>query len=187
MLNIEQTTKDDWLKNIPERVGNYLAGFADGEGSFIVALTKREDYVLGWKVIMVFNISQRDQTVLNLFKRYLGCGRMQYRKDGVWYFIISNPRAIHERVIPFFKRFSFFSLTKKKNFSVFQQVGKIMVKGGHYTQEGLQKVMELREQLNVGAGRKRKYEISHYKKWLSENPQRLYARVKYRPKHLGKL
>lgn len=177
--------ENDWLRKIPERVGNYLAGFADGEGSFVVSLVKRDDYVLGWKVVMIFNVSQRDKTVLTLFKRYWGSGRFQYRKDGVWYYIVSNPRAILERVIPFFKRFSFFSSTKKKNFSIFQQIAKIMSENGHYSQEGLQKIIELREILNVGKGRKRKYEMCHYQQWLTENPQRLYAKVKYRPKYLG--
>jgi hypothetical protein len=182
----ENNQDTQWLQNIPDRIGDYLAGFADGEGSFVVSLVKRSDYVLGWKPVMIFNVSQRDKTVLVLFKRYLGCGRFQYRKDGVWYYVVSNPRAITERVIPFFKRFSFFSATKKKNFSIFQKVASIMLTGGHYTQEGLNDIIELREQLNVGKGRKRKYEKNHYQQWLAENPQRLYARVKYRPKHLGR-
>ena len=176
---------NDWLRKIPERTGNYLAGFADGEGSFNVSLVKRSDYVLGWKVVIIFNISQRDKTVLTLFKKILGCGRFQYREDGVWYYIVSNPRSIQERVIPFFRRFSFFSATKKTNFSVFQKIARIMANGGQYTQQGLEQIISLRENLNEGRGRTRKYEMSHYKQWLAENPQRLYARVKYRPKHLG--
>ena len=177
--------EEQWLKTIPPRIGDYLAGFADGEGSFNVSLIKREDYVLGWRPVMTFNVSQRDKTVLALFKRYLGCGRFQYRADGVWYFIIQNPKSIQERVIPFFKKFSFFSSTKKTNFSIFQQIGKIMANGDHYNQEGLQRIIELREKLNIGKGRKRKYEIADYQQFLAENPQRLYARAKYRPKHLG--
>ena len=178
-------TQERWLQDVPERIGHYLAGFADGEGSFNISLVKRDDYVLGWKVVMTFNVSQRDKTVLALFKRYLGCGRFQYRKDGVWYYIVSNPKSIEERVIPFFKRFSFLSATKKTNFSVFRKIAHIMIEVEHYTQEGLGEIVQLREQLNVGKGRKRKYEIRHYKESLAKNPQRLYARVNYRPKHLG--
>ena len=153
---------DQWLQNIPPRVGNYLAGFADGEGSFNVSLVKRDDYVLGWKIVMIFNVAQRDQTVLALFKKYLGCGRLQYRKDGVWYYVVSSPKSIQERVIPFFKRFSFFSSTKKTNFSIFCQIAKIMNEGGHYNHDGLRKIIELREKLNIGKGRKRKWELHHY-------------------------
>ncbi len=176
--------ENNWLQNIPERIGNYLAGFADGEGSFVVSLSKREDYTLGWKVVMIFCVSQRDKTVLTIFKKYFGCGRLQYRKDGVWYYLVSNPQSIHEKVIPFFKRFLFFSATKKKNFSIFQRIGKMMVDGDHYTQEGFQKIVQLREELNIGRGRKRKYELSHYQQSLLENPQRLDAKIKYRSKHL---
>ena len=181
--NKQMETK--WLDLIPPRVGDYLAGFADGEGSFNVSLIKRDDYVLGWRPVMTFNVSQRDKTVLTLFKRYLRCGRFQYRKDGIWYFVVQNPKSIQERIIPFFKRFSFFSSTKKTNFSIFQQIGKIMATGSHYNQEGLEQIVRLREKLNFGKGRKRKYEIAHYQQSLAENPQRLYARAKYRPKHLG--
>ena len=52
----------------------------------------------------------------------------------------------------------------------------------HYGQEGLREIVELREKLNVGKGRKRKYEIHHYEQSLAENPQRLHARIKFRPK-----
>ena len=176
---------NQWLQKIPDRIGNYLAGFADGEGSFNVSLVKREDYVLGWKVVMTFNVSQRDKTVLTLFKRYLGCGRFQYRKDGVWYYIVSNPTSIQEKVIPFFKRFSFFSSTKKTNFSIFSKISEMMMKGEHYNQDGLHNIIKLREKLNIGKGRKRKWELQHYKQSLVENPQRPYARVKYRPKYLN--
>src|SRR3989344_4027513 len=138
-------TQERWLQDVPERIGHYLAGFADGEGSFNISLVKRDDYILGWKVVMTFNVSQRDKTVLTIFKKYLGCGRFQYRKDGVWYYIVSNPKSIQERVIPFFQRFPFFSSTKKTNFSIFRQIGKIMNDKGHYNHEGLRKIIELRE------------------------------------------
>lgn len=178
-------SQNSWLHRIPDKIGYYLAGFTDGEGSFNVSLVKRDDYILGWKVVIIFNISQRDKTVLALFKKHLGCGRYQYRADGVWYYIVSNPKAVIERVIPFFKRFSFLSASKKTNFSIFQKIARIIANGGHYTEDGLRQIVVLREQLNKGRGRKRKYELHHYQQSLTKNPQRLHARVKYRPKHLG--
>lgn len=175
--------KDDaWLKKIPPQIGHYLAGFADGEGSFNVSLRKLDDRTLGWQVVTTFNVSQRDITVLALFKRHLGCGRLQERKDGVHYFIVANPTSLEERVIPFFKKFNFLSATKKTNFSVFREIVAITVGNGHLAPEGLQKVVELREKLNVGRGRTRKYSIDHYQASLAENPQRLHARARSRRK-----
>ena len=43
-------------KQISSDIGNYLAGFTDGEGSFNVCFQKRPDYKIGWKVRLTFNI-----------------------------------------------------------------------------------------------------------------------------------
>ena len=53
---------------VPSEIGWYLAGFADGEGSFNVSFRPRPDYPVPWKVSLCFNISQRDQVILALVK-----------------------------------------------------------------------------------------------------------------------
>ena len=169
-----------WLKSIPPNVGNYFSGFVDGEGSFNVSLRKRDDHSLGWQVVLTFNVAQRDNTVLALMKRHFGCGRLQERKDGVWYFVVQNPASIQERIIPFFEKYPFLSSGKKKNFSIFCQIAKLVYQKDHLSNEGILKVIELREKLNEGKGRKRKYNLGDYKNSLSENPQRLHARPKPR-------
>ena len=87
--------------NIPPKVGHYLAGFADGEGSFNVVFRPRKDYRIPWKVSLCFNISQKDKVILALYKRYLQCGTLRGRPDGVWYFEVNNLNAIRENIIPF--------------------------------------------------------------------------------------
>lgn len=173
---------DRWLQKVPADIGHYLAGFVDGEGSFNVSLRKLDDRTLGWQVVLTMNVAQRDKTVLALLKRHLGCGRIQARKDGVHYYIVSNPTSIHERVVPFFKKFGFLSAQKKKNFRVFKEIASLMVDDKHHTPDGLQKIVDLREQLNVGRGRKRKYNKDDYQQSLRENPQRLYAKASPRQK-----
>ena len=170
------TRNNSWLKKIPPRVGHYLSGFVDGEGSFNVSLRKRDDHTLGWQIVLTFNVAQRDKTVLALLKHHLGCGRLQERKDGVCYFVVSNPSAIEEKVIPFFEEFPFLSASKKTNFSIFSRIAHIVSAKKHLTPEGMRAVVELRERLNEGRGRTRKYEIGDYEHSLSENPQRLYAK-----------
>ena len=176
-MEIEQ---DRWLKNIPPQLAHYFSGFVDGEGSFNVSLRRRDDHTLGWQVVLTFNVSQRDKTVLVLLKRHLGCGRMQERADGVWYYVVANPPAIKERIIPFFKKYNFLSTSKKNNFSIFSQIAKLVFDGKHHTAEGLEEIIKLREKLNIGRGRKRKYNLTNYQQSLSENPQRLYAKVQSR-------
>ena len=101
--------------NIPHRIGNYLAGFTDGEGSFNVSFRKRADYAMPWKVSLCFNVSQRDRVVLTLFQRCLKCGTLRQRQDGVWYYEVNNFAAIVENVIPFFERFGFLSAKKQRD------------------------------------------------------------------------
>lgn len=181
-VRVSQTSMEKWLAKISPQIGYYLAGFADGEGSFNVSLKKRADHTLGWQIKMTFNVSQRDKTVLTLFKRHLGCGNLWQRQDGVWYYSVYNPRAIQERVTPFFNRFGFLSSVKKTNFSIFKKISTLMLNNEHLTSEGLLQIIKLREMLNEGRGRKRKYTINNYQESLTENPQRLYVRVNPRQK-----
>ena len=168
--------QERWLKDIPPQIGHYLSGFADGEGSFNVSLRKRNDHTMKWQVILTFNISQKERTILALFKKHLGCGRLQTRPDGISYYLVSNPLSITEKVIPFFKRFPFLSQTKKKNFSIFQKITNLVQEKQHLNSDGLEKIIQLREQLNPGRGRTRKYSYLDYKKSIQENPQRLNAK-----------
>ena len=170
----------DWLKQIPEPVGYYLSGFADGEGSFNVSMRRRNDHTLGWQIVLTFNVSQRDKTVLLLLQQHLGCGRLQARKDGVWYYVVSSPQAIIERVIPFFDKFGLLSVGKRNNYLIFKQIAGLVNDGQHRDARGIRIIIELREKLNLGRGRKRQYDLADYQKFLSENPQRLYARIQPR-------
>ena len=165
----------NWLKKIPQEKGWYLAGFVDGEGSFNVSFTKKSDYCSGWQVTPSFNVSQRDGTILFLLKKYLECGRIKKRRDGLWIFVVENPRSLKEKVIPFFRKYQFFSSKAKTNFSIFCQIVKLIDEDKHLTREGLEEIARLREKLNEGRKRKRKYNLSDIK--ASRNPQRLYAKL----------
>lgn len=142
------------LKKVPFRMGYYLAGFADGEGSFNVSFRPREDYKLPWKVSLCFNISQRDKVILTLFKRYLKCGTLRSRPDGVWYYEVNNFNALWENVIPFFEHFNFLSAKKKNDFSKFKQIARLFRANRHLTKEGIEEIMKIRDKMNEGGKRK---------------------------------
>ena len=135
--------------NIPPKIGWYLAGFADGEGSFNVSLRGRG-------VSLSFNISRDEKVILALFKRYLGCGTLRMGKDGTWHYEVTNVNALSEKVVPFFKKFHFLSQKKKKTFSKFKKVLEMVLNGEHLTEDGIKKIAKLREEIN-GDHPKRKY------------------------------
>ena len=143
-----------------EKLGFFLAGFVEGEGSFNVSLRRKADYKVNWQVVMSFNVSQRDSTLLYILQRELGCGIIKIRKfDNLYSFDITNPGDIIQKIIPYFQKFPVQSDSKKKNFSLFCKIAKLMENGQHRNLIGLRKILELREKINEGKGRTRKYEI----------------------------
>ena len=135
-------------------IGYYLAGFADGEGSFNVSFRPRQDYKSPWKISLCFNVSQKEKVILTLFKRYLGCGALRGRPDGVWYYEVNNFNAIWDNVIPFFKRYNFLSEKKKRDFYKFCQIAEIIRRGEHLKKDGIEKIIEIRREMNDGGKRK---------------------------------
>ena len=150
-----------WLRKIPPSVGWYFSGFTDGEGSFNVSILRTPERRFGWRLMPRFNVSQRDRTVLELMQKYLGCGILRSRKDGVTYFDVTNIALLAERIIPFFEEYLFASVSKQRNFSIFKKIVTLMSQNAHQKFHGIKKILRLRETLNEGKGRKRKYEVAN--------------------------
>ena len=150
-------------------IGYYLAGFADGEGSFYVSFRPRQDYKAPWKISLCFNISQKDKVILALFKRHLGCGTLRSRPDGVWYYEVNNFNAIWENIIPFFKKYKFLSAKKKRDFSKFCKIARLMKNGEHLTEKGVREILEIRRDMNDGG--KRKYSEKEILKRFQESSE----------------
>ena len=144
-------------RKIPPTIGYYLAGFTDGEGSFNLSFRRRKDYSMPWKISLCFNVSQRDKVILTLFKKHLRCGTLRMREDGIWYYEVNNFTAIAENVIPFFDRFGFLSVKKKRDFANFKKLAELISMDAHLSNEGIQKILEIRRTMNDGGVGKRKY------------------------------
>ena len=139
---------------IPESIGQYLAGFADGEGSFNVSFRPRGDYCQPWKISLCFNVSQRDKVVLTLFMQHLECGTMRQRADGVWYYEANSLDVIRGHVIPFFERFGFLSDKKRRDFAKFRELADLMARRRHLSKDGVLEILEIRREMNDGGKRR---------------------------------
>lgn len=144
-------------KKVPKHIGYYLSGFADGEGSFNVSFRKRKDYEMPWKISLCFNVSQRDRVILALFKKHMKCGTLRGRDDGVWYFEVNNFTAIRDNVIPFFRTFGFLSAKKKRDFSKFVKLAKLIDEGQHLREDGIREILRIRAEMNDGGVGRRRY------------------------------
>ena len=167
-VNQQERPQEEWLNQISRELGYYLAGFVDGEGSFNVSLRRKPDYQIKWQVVLSFNVSQRDLTNLITLKEILGCGIIKKRRDGVHSLDVTKPSNVILKVIPFFRRFPFRSEKAKTNFAIFCKIAALMNLGNHRNSKGLRKILALRETLNIGKGRTRKYSEADVLKTILE-------------------
>jgi len=168
---VRADNQQERLHDVSSELGHYLAGFADGEGSFNVSVIKRQsDYQNGWKIVASFNISQRDSTIPLLFQQTLGCGTIRFRKDGVCYFEVRRLSDLNTYVREFFARFPLRSARQAKRLEQLLSVVAIMAAKAHYSSEGIEQILNIRELMI--SNRKRKYQRAD----VMQNPQRLHAK-----------
>src|SRR5207244_1109333 len=144
----------NWLDRIPNDLGHYLAGFVDGEGSFNVPIRRERDRSMPWRAALCFNVSQIGEELPQLLRSVFGGGTVRGRGDGVYYFEITKPADLEERVFPFFERFPLRG-PKRHDLAIFRKVWELVRSGAHRTPRGIERVLELRAGMNRGGKRRR--------------------------------
>jgi LAGLIDADG endonuclease len=133
------------VASIPSELGNFLAGFALGEASFMIVCRPRGDYARRWKLSVAFNVSQRDRVPLDLFCETLACGSMRKAGNDGWYWEVNRLSDIRSRIVPFFRRFPLVGW-KARDFELFAQAADLL--GNEAMSEaGHRQVLLLREQV----------------------------------------
>lgn len=135
-------------KTIPQKIGWYLAGFADGEGSFYVSFRYRKDYTWKWRITAVFNVANKDRVMIYLFKKQFKCGTVRDIGNGKYLYEVDTLNALQHVVIPFFKEYRFFSAKKKKEFIIFQKIVNILAITPR-TFKQIKEILKLRMQLGA--------------------------------------
>jgi len=160
------------------RLDSYLSGFADGEGTFSVGVTRRPDLRFGFQLVPEFRVSQNLEraSVLDVFRERLGCGRIVVNdrnriSDKTLVLVVRRRRDLQERVIPFFIRNPLLS-EKRWSFDSFATIVTAMAAGQHHTRTGFEELVVLAFSMN-GGGRYRRWRIEDV--LGVQNPQRLYA------------
>lgn len=126
----------------------YIAGFVDGDGSFNVSFRKRDDYTVGWKISPSFSIAQRDQMVLKLFQKRLDCGKIRKgSQEGVFYLEVLNLNDLRNKVIPFFKLYTFLSEVGLEKYQRFCKTVDILTHS-RLSRRSLEQVLSLQRNQN---------------------------------------
>ncbi len=132
-------------------IGHFLAGFALGEGSFMLVCRPRSDHRRGWRVSAAFNASQIDVAPLELFRRTLRCGTIRRAGNGGWYYEVNTLRDIQSTVVPFFRRFPMVG-QKALEFEMFARAVELLSAG--LNDATFVEVLQIREFMNGGGKRR---------------------------------
>ena len=137
-------------------VGQYLTGYADGEGCFCVSFSKSNRHRFGWEIRPSFSISQNGDRaeVLQLYLERFGCGSIRPdRSDKTLKYETRCIADLMNHVIPHFEQYPLLS-SKREDFKRFAQVCRLMHAGLHLTEEGFGEIVQLASKINRG---KRKF------------------------------
>ncbi len=158
-----------------------MAGFVDGEGSFNVPIRREGDRGLPWRVSLSFNVSQIGEEAPGLLREVFGVGTVRGRRDGVFYFEVTKPADLEDRVFPFFDRFVLRG-PKRQDLLVFRTITTLVLSGRHLSVSGIERVLSLRGPMNRGGKRRRSDAeiIAALRKWESSEAIRRAPSMKQR-------
>ncbi len=175
----ERPSSSNWLDQIPCDLGNWVAGFVDGEGSFNVPIRRERDRGLPWRVSLSFNVSQIGPELPELLRLVFGVGTVRNRGDGVHYFEVTRPLELHERVFPFLEQFPLRS-PKEGDLAVFREITELVLSGRHLSTKGIGDILILRGPMNRGGKRRycEEYILEVLRDWESSEAIRKAPPVK---------
>ena len=127
----------------------WIVGFVDGEGCFHIGISHHPEMKLGYQVLPEFSVVQheRDVAVLHALKAHFGCGVVRVNHGDRMAYRVRNRKQLWEQIVPFFEKHKL--KTKKRiDFEKFRRVLLLMERGEHLTQEGLDAIRRIAEQMN---------------------------------------
>lgn len=137
------------------RIESWITGFTDGEGCFSVCLIKNKTSKYGWQVFPEFVITQGEKSLpaLHFIKNYFQCGkifvnkRQDNHKENIYRFCIRSIKELNNIILPFFERNRLIT-AKINDYKIFRRIIKIMYKGDHLSEKGIEKIAYFIEGMN---------------------------------------
>jgi hypothetical protein len=132
----------------------WITGFAEGDSSFFVNLSKAKDTRTGYKITLMFRAAQhlRDLELLKLLVKYFNCGTIQLDKRTTRISLLANYTVtklndLYTILIPFFRQYPLMGI-KQLDFEDFSKVAELMNNNEHKTLEGINKIIEIKANMN---------------------------------------
>ena len=127
----------------------WVVGFVDGEGCFHIGINKNDSMKLGVQVLPEFTVVQHevDEQVLYALKAYFKCGVVRKNHGTRLSYRVRGQENLLQRVIPFFEKHQL-KTRKRVDFQKFRKVILIMEKQEHLTEDGLEKIRQIKATMN---------------------------------------
>lgn len=146
----------------------WLVGFTDGEGTFSVEVNKKDDMTAGYQVQISYIITQHGRD-LNLLEKIASLAspvkqprlksyfdnageiKLSRGKNGgnVYQYRLRHIEKIRKYIIPLFSNYQLQTL-KRLDFEDFKLVAELIEKKEHLTQEGIEKIKQIKQGMNRG-------------------------------------
>lgn len=131
---------------------NFLTGFADAEGSFVLSITKSDNVKSGWVIKPRFSIHlhKKDIFILEAIKNYLGVGEIYTQGTVSAQYRVFSIKDL-QLVIDHFDKYPLIS-QKFGDYSLFKQAYLLLTNKEHLTPEGglRSKIIAIRASINNG-------------------------------------
>jgi hypothetical protein len=114
----------------------WIVGFTSGEGCFKVTVYKSPNSKIGFKVQLMFHITQhcRDKELMESLITYFGCGKLEQDPRGPWLnFSVCKFNENYENILPLFKKYKIVEMIKAKD---------------HLTASGLSEIKYIKSGMN---------------------------------------
>jgi len=123
----------------------WIVGFTDGEGCFHIGISANKTYKLGFQVLPEFVVvqHQRDIKLLYRLKDYFRCGVVRPNHGDRYCFRVRKLDDLSTVIVPFFEKHQLKTM-KKVDFLKFRRVVRLIQKGAHLTEEGLEAIRKIK-------------------------------------------
>ena len=125
---------------------NWLCGFIDAEGCFSVSLVK--DYP---RPQLLIGLQSKEKEMLVELQKFLKCGTLRTRKDGVSILQVASSRDLERYIFPKLQRKGgavLLQTSKRISYQKFRKIVRLISEKKHHTIEGLEKIKKYKTTLN---------------------------------------
>lgn len=136
-------------------IANWIVGFVDGEGSFLISIFRNKTTTSGWHVFPEFIVTQGAKSlhVLEEIESYFGCGKIYINRrhdnhhEHIYRFCLRSIKDLREKVVPFFET-NRLRTAKKEDFEKFKSVLDLMKRNSYLTDKGLEQIRAIASTMN---------------------------------------